>query len=408
MDKEIEHPENVDVWGKHSHRGKYTLPSFDIRKVLEMEIPSITVDEIPKDISIEYTPVFRWFLHHFNKAYDINLSAEELLYSRSSFNGFMNFIMMCIIKRYLIISRECENEFMIRIEKLYSTYVENLRSLERYYDEIIRTIFKPFWYSKKDKWVRDEMDHFEQAYTLIKTVFQKDKRESWERTFEHPKGVMEIILRELPNPAGKGEKPSIKKVILALLHDIEETFPEYADVIRKLYGEEMANRVNELSKKDWRFYLTEAEIKVCGKDLEDQKTLFHEVRNHMVKDHTDRAFTSEDKILEHEIVENMNTEQLARYKILEKKIKPFMMKVKIRRDDDYFGHLDQLDDDVLDVKFADRINNLRDNSWVGMKKKLRTIEITKKYFLHIAEKRNPTAYKLMMIEIDKLKASYGD
>ena len=128
----------------------------------------------------------------------------------------------------------------------------------------------------------------------------------------------------------------------------------------------------------------------------------------MVKEHTDRAFTSEDKILEHEIVENMNTEQLARYKILEKKIKPFMMKVKIRRDDDYFGHLDQLDDDVLDVKFADRINNLRDNSWVGMKKKLRTIEITKKYFLHIAEKRNPTAYKLMMIEIDKLKASYGD
>ena len=248
MGKKIENIENVDVWGKHSHKGKYTHPSYSIKKVLELELPSITVNEIPKDISIEYTPVFRRFLQHFNKAHGTNSSVEDLLYSSSSYNGFMRFVMVCIVKRFLIIDRKCENDFMMRVEKLYNTYVENQRSLILYYDEIIRTIYKPK-YGKQNQRVRDEMDYFEKAYTFTKTAFQKDKRDSWERTFEHPKGVMEIVLRELPNPGGTQEKPCVKKPILALLHDVIETFPEYADVIRKEYGDEMANRVNKLSKK---------------------------------------------------------------------------------------------------------------------------------------------------------------
>jgi (p)ppGpp synthase/HD superfamily hydrolase len=199
------------------------------------------------------------------------------------------------------------------------------------------------------------MDHFEQAYTFIKASFQKDKRESGDRTFEHPKGVMEIVLRELPNP-------NIKKIILALLHDIQETFPEYADVVRKFYGDYMAESVNELSKKDWRLYLSQSEKKFCKKELAQQKMLFHEVRHVLITKHPDKAFTSADKILESEIIEAMNEEQLERYKKLEEKIKPYMDVAKKRRDDDYFGHLNQLDDNRLDVKFADRIHNLRDDS----------------------------------------------
>lgn len=139
------------------------------------------------------------------------------------------------------------------------------------------------------------MDHFEQAYTLIKAVFQNDIRESGDRTFEHPKGVMEICLRELPNP-------NIEKVILALLHDIQETFPEYADVIRKVYGDYIADSVNALSKKDWKSYLTEEEKVACENDLNEQEELFSDMRNILIKEHADRAFTSAEKFQEADIV----------------------------------------------------------------------------------------------------------
>jgi (p)ppGpp synthase/HD superfamily hydrolase len=173
---------------------------------------------------------------------------------------------------------------------------------------------------------------------------------------------MEIILRELPNPGGNEEKPNIKKLILALLHDVQESFPEYADVVRKIYGDYIADGVNELSKKDWRLYLTEEEKMLCKKDLSEQKKLFHEVRHTLIHQHADMAFTSADKISEDEIIDAMEEKQLRRHKILEARIKPFMDVCKKRRDHDYFGHLDELNDDCLDVKFADRIHNLRDNS----------------------------------------------
>ncbi|MEI8252890.1 MAG: hypothetical protein WCG25_03995 [bacterium] len=66
------------------------------------------------------------------------------------------------------------------------------------------------------------------------------------------------------------------------------------------------------------------------------------------------------KIKEKELVDNMNEEQLVIYNFIEKKLKPFADIAKQRRNEDYFGHLDNLCDDYLDVKFADRIHNLRD------------------------------------------------
>lgn len=44
---------------------------------------------------------------------------------------------------------------------------------------------------------------------------------------------MEIVLRELPNP-------NINKIIIALLHDIQEDLPEYEDVIQRIYGDYIA------------------------------------------------------------------------------------------------------------------------------------------------------------------------
>jgi len=39
---------------------------------------------------------------------------------------------------------------------------------------------------------------------------------------------MEILLRELPNP-------NLNKIIIALLHDVQEDLPQYASVVRIIY-----------------------------------------------------------------------------------------------------------------------------------------------------------------------------
>lgn len=274
---------------------------------------------------------------------------DDLLYSKSNFRAFSDFILYCALKWHISIADDrLIGEFIQAFEKLQKKYAHNLRSMEKYYDEIIRTIYYPQWLTKKDKQVIEDMYLFEQAYSLVKLAFKDKKRDSQERYFEHLKWTMEIVLRELPNP-------NINKIIIALLHDIQEDLPEYEDVIQRIYGDYIAKWVDILSKKERQEYLTEEE--------HDQYTTTH------------------DQKLKRHISE----------------------RAKERRNDDYFGHLNDLDDDILDVKFADRIHNLRDMSGVTKEKIQRKIVETKKYFLHVAEQRNPTAYTLMMNEINTLE-----
>lgn len=394
-----EKDQDIDVWGNYSNGSKYTFPSFDIAKILHMYIPKIIIKKIPENIEIEETYAFTVLLGHFNKAYWTNLSAEELLYSRSSFNGFMNFITNCMLRRYLIINEEAEDRFIMSIEKLRNKYAQNLRSLEKYYDEIIRTVYRPQGLSKKDEEVREEMYLFDQAYSLMKLAFKNKRRDSWEKYFEHLKWVMEIILRELPNP-------NLNKILIALLHDVQEDIPEYADVVRKIYGDYIADGVNELSKKDRKIYLNTCEKEDCWPHLDAKQKLFDEIMQSLIHQHPDRAFTATEKVSEADFINAMDTDELERYTSIEKNIKPFVERAKERRNTDYFWHLEDLNDDYLDDKFADRIHNLRDMSGVTKEKTLRKIIETERYFLPVAKIRNPTGYKLMFAEIKRLKALY--
>lgn len=240
---------------------------------------------------------------------------------------------------------------MHSLEKLRKKYVQKLRSVDKYYDEILRAIYYPQWLSKKDEEVKKEMYRFEQAYSLMKLAFENEKRDSGERYFEHLKWVMEILLRELPNP-------NLDKIIIALLHDVQEDLPEYADVVRIIYGNYIADGVEALSKKDWKLYLNESGIKELEECIDDE---------------------------------------------YRKKIEGA---AKDRRNEDYFGHLDNLNDDYLDVKLADRIHNLRDMNGVTKEKAIRKVRETEKYFLDIAKNRNPKAYELIIIEIKKLKKRF--
>ena len=83
-----------------------------------------------------------------------------------------------MLRRYLIINEEAEDRFIMSIEKLRNKYAQNLRSLEKYYDEIIRTVYRPQGLSKKDEEVREEMYLFDQAYSLMKLAFKNKRRDS--------------------------------------------------------------------------------------------------------------------------------------------------------------------------------------------------------------------------------------
>lgn len=72
--------------------------SFDIEKALEIKVPKITINRIPDDVDLEKTPEFRLFLRTFNKIYGTEITLDDLLYSKSNFRAFSDFILYCAIK----------------------------------------------------------------------------------------------------------------------------------------------------------------------------------------------------------------------------------------------------------------------------------------------------------------------
>lgn len=233
----------------------------------------------------------------------------------------------------------------------------------------------------------------------MRMAFNDKHRESGEKYFRHLEGTMEIVLRELPNP-------SIEKVLIALLHDVIEDVPEYVDVIRKFYGDKIADGVNALSKKDWKLYMTPEEKKETQSSIDEQEDILNQARKTFTDSYADRAYTAPSKIKEKELIKVMNDEQRHRYLQLKKETKPYEEEAKRRREKDYFGHLRTLENDILDVKFADRLHNLRDTAGIDRKKALNNVRVTKEYFLDVARERNRTAYRLMVDEINKIEAKY--
>lgn len=75
---------------------------------------------------------------------------------------------------------------------------------------------------------------------------------------------MEIVIRELPNP-------NLNKIVIALLHDIQELFPEYAPIIRRIYGDYIADGIDELSKKEFETYLNTEEMEEYTTTQDDKR-----------------------------------------------------------------------------------------------------------------------------------------
>lgn len=232
--------------------------------------------------------------------------------------------------------------------KLY----QPLRSIDICHDEILERLYAGEHFSKER--IEQDMEMFDSAYALMKQAFNGRNRvttegDSKERYFTHLQAVMEIVLKELPGA-------NMDRIVIALLHDVLEDIPGYSyDTLCTIYGEYIANAVLYLSKKDRRDYLS------------DQEKLAYDVAD------------EEDK-------------NILKYKS------------KDRRNEEYFGHLSDLNDDCLAVKFADRVHNLRTMENFSIGKVRRKITETEKYFLPVAKEKMPDAYVLLVQELKRLRA----
>lgn len=292
------------------------------------------------------------------------------------------------------------------------------------------------------------------VYAFANFIHHHQTRKDGTKFFEHPLEVVKILFDKKLYTTF----PSENEIIIALLHDIiEDTEVEHM-ILESLFGKEIADSVEALSKKHWTEYvedipeniLSKKEKKILKwipKKLWKKKrkkwtlTLFIDAENSTqaaekleeiakllksIKVKTldillhNNTQKKEDikKIIQNlstlfwsffdtfniDIIDSKFAENGNFYEELWKNFPHLKELARKLRDTDYYARMNQLDDETLNVKFADRIHNLRTTSHISKEKILQKIEETEKYFLPIAKERNSNIYKELVKLITKLKA----
>ena len=318
------------------------MPTIQIewerKKIRIIEGKKITHDSAKQTAESE---VFKTLVYRFNTLSGTQLDRYEILKNQKHFDKFHTFVTGKIIEKKIIIAPETQSVIKLWYEMLRQQYQLEQEKLKGYCNEIMEKIFP--WHDISEPTIQRQLHDFKEVYLTVQKWMYGKYRESdpTEPTFSHPQKTMEIILRELPNP-------NMNKLLKALLHDMIEEYPDFpiAQLQKRLYnGKNIIDGVKKLTKKEWTHYLSAEEKAEKAK---------HE--------------------------------------------KEWLQ----RRNQDHFGSLPTRSDDDLCVKFADRIHNLRTMETLKLKKVNRKYKETEKYFLHVAEAKNPTAEYLMKIEMKKL------
>ncbi len=196
-------------------------------------------------------------------------------------------------------------------------------------------------------------------YYLMKSKFSKIERDGGERYFEHLRAVVQNVL-ELPNP-------NIEKVLIALAHDsIEDTGKTY-EWLAEDYGYKVALAVQSISKEDWKEYqmwdMTPSQAK-----------------------------------------EKRNAEYFGHMKTLDAMKALICELAETRWVSLQPWELEEITQNALDVKFADRIHNLS-TQWdeTGLATVRRKVDETKIYFLGIAQEVNMPAFDALQSLILQLE-----
>jgi len=200
------------------------------------------------------------------------------------------------------------------------------------------------------------------GYYSMKDKFSEVYRDEWTRYFEHLRAVANIVL-DLPNP-------SVEKVLIALFHDsIEDIWASFENIEFISGDSKIALAVEALSKRPWEDY---SDDKVEWKKFRNEEYFVHMESFDSMKFYVD------------ELIETHKLE------LSEKEIEEVIQ-------------------NIFDVKFADRIHNLS-TQWDinNLDKVKRKVEETKEYFLNSAKELNPVAYKKLKSLILELEIKLAD
>lgn len=345
-----------------------------------------TITSVPDDVIIlEQCEAFKLIMKLYSMKVWSTIKPSDFLNDLFLLENFDEFVRNEMLTNSLPVL--ITPEAMPRVSNLVGDFKKRygyiVTSSDKYYVEIRN---KLFWEKVSDPKMEDsikkDMRTFLVAYHLVKKLFEEVNREGikeWEekpeRYFNHLTGTMNIVLNELPNP-------NINTVVMAMLHDsIEDIELIDQKVVTSIFWEYLSKWVYSLSKKDLEaYYLSPYEVErlqTMDKEIKKLASEWDDLGN--------------------------KTENDRRIKELKDMRKIIVEKAKLERQDHYFWHLDELDDNYLTVKFADRIHNLRTLDGMWIESIVKKIKETEKYFLPVAEKRNEVALELMLIEIRKLK-----
>lgn len=282
---------------------------------------------------------------------DYKLGIDDIYSNTQMYRKFIKFFLLEIAlwnKIKIKNSSNIKNNLDVALLDFEINYWYATKSITKFYDNIYKIIYEPIWLEKSDLGVKVEMLGFLKAYHMMKEAFSWGKRKlkdaNWnpERSFNHSKETMNIILNELP-------EASRTRIIAALLHDAKEDLGYSYDTLSSEFWIEIANVVKHLSKKDWREYLN------INEKEEVESIEWNKTANEKINEEKDNK----------------------RYRELIKKWKEF-------RNQEYFWNIKALDKDTRYVKYADRIHNLRTLHEHPLEKKIDKIIETEKYFYEIA------------------------
>lgn len=290
------------------------------------------------------------------------------------------------------------------------------KRLIEYYYEAIENIL----YSEKLKnwtiskaYVENKMQYFNSAYWTVKRLFQNIERNNWYRYFNHIIWVLDLILE-------RSKTPTLSKILITLNHDCLEDTDISFQTLKELYWEKVAFWVLLISKTPFYNYI---------EDKEDLEEIAFINESWILND----KFLLSDQFLRYK---KYNKSKLTEYQLHNEWLYRDLEKVyKLKRNEDYFTHMlnfptfyenalklkkkyklklsdDEIRDvciDSLEVKYFDRIDNLRDSEIYKIdtpdfrKKAYRKIEETKKYFFNISKETHHYIHKMLVTETKKLE-----
>jgi len=283
--------------------------------------------------------------------------------------------------------------------------------------EVFWKLVKEYVYWNSDyseQKIDKSMQVFNWAYGLVKFKFQDIKRNNWERYFDHIIRVTQYVIIN-------SKKPSIKKTIIAMCHDLIEDTDISFSAVKEIFWTYIALWVNIITKKTIEEFIKDE------KDLE----LFMSIKRSWIlnskwliwdeylqrKTYFPESITEEElyfedeyKKLKRKYLENVNAEYFSRilwkqynflydYDYIISDNTPCLnnfYNYALLISDNYWlnltnDELKQVCFDALEVKFWDRIDNLRtaevyeDLSEKNFEKAKRKINETKVYFYEIVK-----------------------